>query len=370
MEGWLIWALALPGMAGAGETYYRKDYQYFEPPVADVRGPHTYMRVYSHRPVAFTRNPEREHRFWDVGFGGHFVWWGYSPGATEQRGRMKARGLAVFWEPSAHALLDFGAHSNALINADYRVALGVAGRSAPWIWRGEHFSWRLRIFHESSHLGDEFVLDALKRDGLLAEAAGGVAGEGGAQSFQRYNVGYEAVEFCASLDDFGADYQRLYAGGRWLDERAFKAEPLQYRDQDLNAPLRAKGWEGQAGGEYFARLSPPFAPWRNPNWWIGRLNDLIRRSVFLDYFFPRIEEAYYWVMADEVCIRSQYTTGRPEYVLANNLVAGLVWGDYFVEDQGISAFALLLNHYRGPNPHGQFRNEDLKYWGLEFRVRL
>ena len=31
---------------------------------------------------------------------------------------------------------------------------------------------------------------------------------------------------------------------------------------------------------------------------------------------------------------------------------------------------LLLNYYRGLNPHGQFRSEELRYWGLEFRVRL
>jgi hypothetical protein len=39
-------------------------------------------------------------------------------------------------------------------------------------------------------------------------------------------------------------------------------------------------------------------------------------------------------------------------------------------DEGVSAFALLLNCYRGPNPHGQFRSEELKYRGVEFRVRL
>ena len=153
-----ILLLAGAGLAEGGNTYYRKDYQYFKPPIADLRAPHTYMRVYEHRPVAFTRNQERDHRFWDVGFGGHFAWWGYRPEGPAPQSKLETKGIEVFWEPSAHALLDFGAQSNALINADYRIGLGVAGRSLPWSWRGARFSWRLKAFHESSHLDRKSVV--------------------------------------------------------------------------------------------------------------------------------------------------------------------------------------------------------------------
>ncbi len=355
----------------ASETYYRKDLQYFKPPLADVRGPHTYTRLYSHRPVAFTSNPKRDHRFWDVGFGGHFAWWGYRPKDSTPRNRMETKGVEVFWESSAHALLDFGAHSNALINADYRIGLGVAGRSLPWNWKGPRFSWRLKVFHESSHLGDEFVLDALKRDGLLAAGVVGEGGSGGeVQTFQRYNVGYEALELSASVDGYTRDYWRWYWVGRLLNHGAYEAEPLNYREEALNAPMRANKWEVQTGAEFFGRLDAPYARWRSPNWWIGSLNAVVRRLGILNYLLPSLEEAQYWLVAEEVYLRSEYTTHSPKQALANNLLAGLAWGDYFAADEGVSAFALLLNHYRGPNPHGQFRSEALRYWGLEFRVRI
>jgi len=367
----LLLVLAGADLAEGGSTYYRKDYQYFKPPIAGLRAPHTYMRVYEHRPVAFTRNQGREHRFWDVGFGGHFAWWGYTPDGSEPRSPMRARGVEVFWEPSAHALLDFSAQSNALINADYRIGLGVAGRSLPWSWKGRRFSWRLKLLHESSHLGDEFVLDALKRDGLLAaEVVGGGGSAGGERAFQRYNVGYEALEFYASVDQYARGYWRLYWGGRFLNHTRYEAEPLKYRDAALNAPLRAKAQEAQAGAEYFARLAPSPAGWPHPNGWIGGFNRLVRHLGFLDYLLPQLEEAQYWLVAAEVYLGSQYTVGRPGYKLANHLVTGFIWGEYFAADEGVSSFALLLDYYRGPNPHGQFRSEDLNYWGMEFRVRL
>jgi hypothetical protein len=73
-----------------------------------------------------------------------------------------------------------------LVNADYLVGL-------PLTVRYEDFSTQLRVFHQSSHLGDEFLLRTRTN---------------------RINLSYEAVDLKASYEF--ADVVRLYAGGGYL----------------------------------------------------------------------------------------------------------------------------------------------------------
>lgn len=49
------------------------------------------------------------------------------------------------------SLFDIDGYSNGLVNADYQIGLPVTLRSGPW-------SARARIYHQSSHLGDEYIL--------------------------------------------------------------------------------------------------------------------------------------------------------------------------------------------------------------------
>lgn len=78
-----------------------------------------------------------------------------------------------------------------LINADYVVGIPVS-------WRSGLFSTRLRLYHQSSHLGDEFLL-----------ANPGV---------KRVDLSFEAVEAILSLDAPGG-WGRVYAGGSYLVHR-------------------------------------------------------------------------------------------------------------------------------------------------------
>lgn len=55
-------------------------------------------------------------------------------------------------EACVWAIFDARAKSLSLINADYFVAL-------PFTYMNDEFSARLRVFHESSHLGDEFLIE-------------------------------------------------------------------------------------------------------------------------------------------------------------------------------------------------------------------
>ena len=74
---------------------------------------------------------------------------------------------------SIFAQFDLGAPSNDLINADYLIGL-------PLTFRRSGFSTRLRVYHQSSHLGDEYLLRS--------------------EDIDRENLSFESVEFLASQE--------------------------------------------------------------------------------------------------------------------------------------------------------------------------
>jgi hypothetical protein len=122
------------------------------------------------------------------------------------------------WEAGVQAgvFSDFGldTDSNDLLNADYFVAL-LGG------YRYEGFSALGRIFHQSSHLGDELLL---------------------ATQLNRVNLSYEGVDLKLSYE-FPVGL-RFYGGGGGL----FHVQPSEF-----------KPWSVQYGMEYKGRLHTEFA---------------------------------------------------------------------------------------------------------------
>jgi hypothetical protein len=92
---------------------------------------------------------------------------------------------------SIFAQFDMGAPSNDLINADYIIGV-------PLTFRRRGFSLRAKLYHQSSHLGDEYLL----RD----------------EEIVRENLSFESVELLVS-QELGA--LRAYVGG----ERIVRREP-------------------------------------------------------------------------------------------------------------------------------------------------
>jgi hypothetical protein len=119
-----------------------------------------------------------------VGLGDSFGlvrWGGPSPG----------EGLQLDVMGSIFAQFDLGTSSNDLINADYVIGL-------PLTFRRSGFSARVRIYHQSSHLGDDYLL----RD----------------TEIERENLSFESAEIIVS-QELGP--LRVYVGG----ERVFRREP-------------------------------------------------------------------------------------------------------------------------------------------------
>jgi hypothetical protein len=112
------------------------------------------------------------------------------------------------------ALFDLNEGSKDLINADYFVA-ALGG------YRYESLSLLGRLFHQSSHLGDEILLQ---------------------NRVQRVNLSYEGVDLKFSYELFG-DVLRAYAGGGYL----FARDPAELKPASLQwgAEFRSP-WPGAA----------------------------------------------------------------------------------------------------------------------------
>lgn len=122
-------------------------------------------------------------------------------------------------QAAVFAIFDLDAQSHDLVNADYWGALPIS-------WRKDDFAVLARIYHQSSHLGDEFLLRT---------------------RVNRVNLSYEAVDLKLS-QAFWDNAVRIYGGGGLL----FDQQP-----SDLRRGLAQAGIELRSPWTYGeARLRP------------------------------------------------------------------------------------------------------------------
>jgi hypothetical protein len=112
-------------------------------------------------------------------------------GLVRWNGARAGDGVQIDVVGAIFAQFDFNAPSKDLINADYTIGF-------PITFRTHGFSTRVRVYHQSSHLGDEFLL----RDSAI----------------QRENLSFESLELLLSQEVHAL---RVYAGA----ERLFRREP-------------------------------------------------------------------------------------------------------------------------------------------------
>jgi len=133
---------------------------------------------------------------------------GDSFGLVRHGGPNAGEGIQLDVVGSIFAQFNLGTPSNDLINADYVIGL-------PLTFRRRGFSVRARLYHQSSHLGDEYLLSN--------------------EDVQRENLSFESVEFLVSQEVRAV---RAYAGA----ERIFRREP-----DNLPAKLFHAGLELRTG---------------------------------------------------------------------------------------------------------------------------
>jgi hypothetical protein len=144
----------------------------FAPLLADPREAHfliSYQRY---------RAPRQEFNAASVAFGEYF------PIASGTAGRLGTSQIGI--QGAVFALFNLDAPSSDLVNADYWIGVPLSARRGPW-------SIRARFYHQSSHLGDEFLL--------------------GNPGINRVNLSYEAVDAHLSYE---WERVRVYGGLGYL----------------------------------------------------------------------------------------------------------------------------------------------------------
>ncbi|MDA3869320.1 MAG: DUF1207 domain-containing protein [Gammaproteobacteria bacterium] len=123
--------------------------------------------------------------------------------------RRQTRG-GVDWQigiaAAVFAQFDLKAPSSDLVNADYIIGI-------PLTWSREDWSGRVRVYHQSSHLGDEYLLR---------------------NQPERVNLSFEAIELIVAYDYDGF---RFYGGGEYL----FDHEPDDLGESLLHAGVDWRG---------------------------------------------------------------------------------------------------------------------------------
>jgi len=178
--------------------------QIFCPIIADPKDPRSFASLLRGTFPSIEKPSGEGTTIGSVGLGDSFglVRWG-GPRAGE--------GVQLDVVGAIFAQFDLDSESNDLINADYIVGL-------PLTIRRRGFSIRARVYHQSSHLGDEYLLRG--------------------SQIQRENLSFESLELLAS-QEIGP--LRLYGGG----ERIFRRDPETVKPKLLHAGAELRS--GRAG---------------------------------------------------------------------------------------------------------------------------
>lgn len=178
-------------------------------------------------------------------------------------------------QAAVFALFNLDAPSSDLINADYWFGLPISYRRGPW-------SYLVRLYHQSSHLGDEFIL--------------------GNPGVNRVNLSYEELE---GLVSYEWERWRVYGGGGYLVHSEPELAPKQVH----------------TGAEY---LLPRAA---------GKFDLIAAVDV-------RASEELDWGTSRSYQVGFEFKSNTPRRV------------------------RLMLEHFSGHSPNGQFYRESLRYTGL------
>jgi len=166
-QTWRDWIL--PAQGGQATLFPLGDV--FSPPLADPKQPR-FQAAWQRYHTDFG-----EFSVGSVGFGENL-------GIARWPGKREGDGWQLGVSGAVFAIFNLDAPSHDLINADYVIGF-------PLSVRKDHWSARLRLFHQSSHLGDEFLLESQPI------------------AITRINLSYEVLEALLSWDNHQF---RLYGG--------------------------------------------------------------------------------------------------------------------------------------------------------------
>lgn len=355
---------------GTGETV-------FEHTRASLRDPHFGMRVYLSDKVPGTLSPidnpsspdadaraaadTRPHIFWDVAFGERapvLGWYDVHP----TRSVRHARGFQLNIDAAAFLLLDFRAQSDAVINTDYRIGLSADLR--PWSDGWDRLSFSVGAFHQSTHLGDEYVLSARTIQDTGPPAVNPYLPFRGNPSYLAFPL---TVSFDLVPDTLPQYSARLYAGGAVYAESGIPEEThpdlrggieLRYgypeRADGGYAPPADSGGVGQflerakhfGLGASSSAAEKPIAPVAGPR---GRT---LRRGASAYMIAYELLAQRRFGLAPNAPPGTPIFASQDGYWLTHHVMAIWLW-NLDTERSTSNALAFALEYIDGRNQHGQ-----------------
>jgi hypothetical protein len=317
--------------AAQAPAWFLEQHGYYDPVLAEPRAAQTtvlFPAVGDSFPFAVN---DRRGLVWDISVGTELPIVGFTTKkGTESPTGVAAHGfgLGVWFPLSFHMIEDMGKDpSNPILNTDYRFGGLVKAQwglpdDTRW-WSSAHVGAKFQLGHESTHIGDEFTLGALRVHST---------------TFQRVNVSYEYYDAAGSFEpNLGRDgrYQlKFRAGNIWLwrpRDGWYSPELLQPFGQFISASKRNHEPYGQ------------FELYRQPE---GRLGLIVSADF-------RNRTIYQYVLAPD----ATRTNSDEPSEFSTNIMVGLRQ-----VRSGSGAFGKLvptyyLRAYHGVNPNGQFRSQ-------------
>ncbi|MCX5817716.1 MAG: DUF1207 domain-containing protein [Proteobacteria bacterium] len=256
------------GITGEGEAFPVGDL--FRPLIADPKQPRFFVGINRFK------SPGGRYTMASVGFGETF-------GMYRFFGSREGNGLQLSVEGALFAQFNMDTSSYDLINADYTIGI-------PATYRYGDNSFRFRIYHQSSHLGDELLLSA--------------------NPPERVNLSYEAIEFIYSRE--------------------------------------CRGWRGYGGGEYMIHKEPGDLKPMSAHWGI-------------EY---RGSKPLVW-NGRPIGGMDMKSFDENNWAIDTSVKAGLEFGH---PNPGQRRLRLMALWYKGFDPHGQFYNNRVEYYGMEMSL--
>jgi len=194
------------------ENVFLPDGDVFRPLMADLKEPQTFATMQSVRAL----ESKTSSTIGSVALGENFGLW-------SRRKEGSCDGMQVGLLMGVFSQFDLFGPSTELINTDF--IFGV-----PLSWRSEFVSARVRLYHQSSHLGDQFLL---ARPG-----------------FNRVELSFEEIDGILSFNTPGG-WGRVYGGGGYLIHREpesldrLKAQwGVELRGPEIRSPLLGQTLKG------------------------------------------------------------------------------------------------------------------------------
>lgn len=347
-----------------------RDRDYFDPLIAEPRAPQIAFTFPAWIPeLEFSVEPGTR-LAWEVSLGREIPIFARANFDDATRALKGSQGFGLWVDVSFHMIEDMGKDpSNPIINTDYRFSLAklkyyrVISVSPPTTGTNPVRRWKSIAIrgdlyhHESTHLGDEFVIN----------------GKGAHPEFERQNVSFEFYDIAGAFNwERGDGLLHSIRGGTtglvkpshgyysdhtlefpiesqrdvFKSERNF--EP--YIQYEFHAPHRTKLAAdpfGTPGSKPVSGLDPGAGAFERPARWAPFASVDLRRRIVLDFdkASADIKEDTQWSVNMLGGIRSQ--AGNFRFAIKE----------------------IYARFYYGVNPHGQLRTQD-DYWLAGFGVNF